>query len=452
MSVHPALIKSSIGEINAWLRRGFELVQQKFAHSNTNGTEAANTAVTVVLGNTGGDMDSCVSAIYLGLLLQMTSSCKEMVQVVPVMNFPKEDLVLRGDIVLLMRQIGVDTDALVHYPTHVNLDPVENSKFASVLSDPTFKVALVDHNKLDRTQEHLADRVTAIIDHHVDEGLFPEAQPRVITVPCGSAATLVAEYWRLQGSALPPVPAPALLRAATVMDTGNFTDEVKTTPKDIEEAAVLEALAIAADPTVTRDTLHADHKARKDAKHEVSNLNVQEQLRRDYKSFAWTIGSTGGNAKNISVGVAAWVESKEVAVARYGSDDLMNECVAFAESRQLDCLIIMWTFSEKLPKKEGQEKKEKVKRRQISFFNRGRGDAQFVVNLADGFCGGSWEGVTSDNDDKSMINCGFADRSIIEGKEQLKDVIMVSYEQGNATVSRKALTPLLATYITKHMK
>ena len=51
-------------------------------------------------------------------------------------------------------------------------------------------LTLVDHNRLSLRQAGLASAVTAVLDHHADEGGFSSASPRVIE-PVGSATSLV---------------------------------------------------------------------------------------------------------------------------------------------------------------------------------------------------------------------------------------------------------------------
>lgn len=55
---------------------------------------------------------------------------------------------------------------------------------------------LVDHNNF-RVEGFSRDsiRVSGIIDHHVDEGLYRNAVPRVIE-PCGSCTSLVIKHFK----------------------------------------------------------------------------------------------------------------------------------------------------------------------------------------------------------------------------------------------------------------
>lgn len=55
---------------------------------------------------------------------------------------------------------------------------------------------LLDHNHF-KVEDFDATkvRVRAIIDHHVDERLYPDASPRIIR-PCGSCTSLVVDHFR----------------------------------------------------------------------------------------------------------------------------------------------------------------------------------------------------------------------------------------------------------------
>jgi len=418
---------------NDWLARGFAAVAARTGRGPPAGPTPR---LCLVLGNEGGDMDSCVCALYGALLLQaLHDAAAAPVQCVPVLNFAKDDLPLRGDVDALFRAHGVDQDALVHCPTHVDLSlpPADALPAGDVAADAT--LFLVDHNRLGAPQRCWDDRVVGVVDHHADEGHYPAdadatrvalgtavAPIRVVVTPVGSAATLLTQTWRAVAGEV-PLPLPALLRSPIVMDTTNFTDKNKTTPLDIEQGGWLETQS-----GETRAALDAAFAGLKAAKYDTSRLTVPQQLRRDYKHFALPYGADG--ASTLSVGVAAWVEPRAVAFERHGAAGLAAEGGAYCRAHRppLDALVIM--FASETP--------DGATVRQVSFLGPEGGAATGpALALAEGFT--SADGPTYRQAEGKAAPCDFTDRSVDAG--------VVSFEQADGTVSRKQFTPLLSKWV-----
>lgn len=69
------------------------------------------------------------------------------------------------------------------------------SDFLVVKESEQVPFVLLDHNHFaveDFNPDHVV--IKSIIDHHVDENLYPDASPRIIR-PCGSCTSLVVEYF-----------------------------------------------------------------------------------------------------------------------------------------------------------------------------------------------------------------------------------------------------------------
>jgi exopolyphosphatase len=311
-----------------------------------------------VLGNEGGDMDSVVGALYTALAINFEAirvptlerACKQSDRVVvPFLNFPAEDLPLRGDILGALKQQGVDTEAFVSATDHPEL-----------LAACDY-VVLFDHNELKKDQRHLDDRVVAVIDHHEDGKKYADASPRFIR-KCGSCCTLLAHVAGLQHAAALPCASPLLL-GAIVLDTMNFDPAVKkTTALDVQAATALlsdgdiDALPKsddlsawdAADQHAAVDKLqhscHSLYGYLSDRKTDVSHLTIAQNLRRDFKVFTFKL--VGG--KTLTIGFSAWLESLPEVVARHGLSELVNGFHRFssrgAEDDALDALIVMFAF------------------------------------------------------------------------------------------------------------
>jgi exopolyphosphatase len=81
-------------------------------------------------------------------------------------NIPRGDFVLRPDAVTLLTSSRVEASALL-FEEEVDLSAL---KHASRLAH----LVLVDHNRIASRQEQYLPHVVEIVDHHVDEKMYPE--------------------------------------------------------------------------------------------------------------------------------------------------------------------------------------------------------------------------------------------------------------------------------------
>ncbi len=160
-----------------------------------------------------------VSAVGYAFLRQEKEVSKSRFYI-PVIGIPSADFVLRGECVhAFSRMLGPNPDAALTFLDQVTLSPE-----ASVI--------LVDHNRLAADLTHLSDLVVGIIDHHKDEGLCLDAQPRTIE-PVGSTCSLIALEWKRSGEIEECIA--SLLVSGILMDTINLDPQYgRTTPKDVE--------------------------------------------------------------------------------------------------------------------------------------------------------------------------------------------------------------------------
>ena len=122
---------------------------------------------------------------------------------------------------------------------------LEEHKLSSVLTfwdqfDPSLlsEVALIDHNKLDQSQETLlAGKVTRIVDHHVDCSKYNETLQEKQVELIGSATTLVVERLLKEFPGSIDSDLAHFLQAPIVLDSYNFEPtlkESKWTDRDLE--------------------------------------------------------------------------------------------------------------------------------------------------------------------------------------------------------------------------
>lgn len=154
--------------------------------------------VVFVVGNESADLDSVASALSLAYLWRRIDDKA----LVPVVNNRKEVLCMRGEIIYALSQVQLSLDDLL---------------YADSLPKQ-FEAVLVDHNEPSCKWEDYDFKVHAVIDHHVDGGLFRDANSRSVQV-CASTCSLVAELCK-DGELEVIRP---LIETALVFDTVNWT-------------------------------------------------------------------------------------------------------------------------------------------------------------------------------------------------------------------------------------
>ena len=254
----------------------------------------------VVLGNEASDLDSVASAIGYAYLKPTTPPST------PIVNIPRSHLHLRRDV--------------LHALTLANITS-EDLTFIDSMPSPS-TLTLVDHNSLASHQSDCAEYVTAIIDHHKDEELFLDAQPRTIA-PVGSCATLVSELGEAD------LDTARLLLCAILIDCGNMVPGGKGTPRD---AAAVERLSrIAKWDERERGLIYSKLKA---ARRDISGFSVVDLLRKDMK----VVEGGGKRVAVCTVGISAF----DLA----GRGERLNEAInAFRGELGVNCVIVMNSYS-----------------------------------------------------------------------------------------------------------
>jgi exopolyphosphatase len=158
-----------------------------------------------------------ISALSLAYLEQLKS---DTISYIPLLNIPREDLSLRGDIVWAFNRFGVDNTNLV-FVSDLDLEKDQSD------------IILVDHNALASSQLFLNSRIIGIYDHHKDENTFLTVLPRVIE-PIGSCCSLIVSQWmRSNLTQYLSTDISMLLLSAILIDTINLEESFgRTTDKD----------------------------------------------------------------------------------------------------------------------------------------------------------------------------------------------------------------------------
>ena len=274
-------------------------------------------AGAVVIGSEAADLDSMVSTILYARLLAARRAPGEPLPV-PVINCSREDFGLRTEAVYLFSALGIDLDALL-FRDEIDLERLQRTG--------RLRLTLVDHNVLCEEQAGYADAVAAIVDHHADGGLYPDAEPRVIE-PVGSATTLVAEAMLRDEPDLVDPAIATLLLGTILLDTVRLDPAAgRATPRDEVVAAGLVERA-GADPDELFVRLET-------AKFDVSSLGTGELLRKDHKAWDAPAGRYG--MSTVLLPLADWV-------AR--DPDLAAGLDGFRRARALICLVVMAAYTD----------------------------------------------------------------------------------------------------------
>ncbi|XP_072317360.1 exopolyphosphatase PRUNE1 [Eucyclogobius newberryi] len=232
------------------------------------GSGSGSGLVHVVLGNEACDMDSMVCALVYAYFLHKTEGGGA--SVVPVMNIPEQDLVLRSDALVLLTKSGLSRDLLV-FRDQLDLRRLQRER--------RLRLTLVDHNVLPDSDNDLEEAVVEVIDHHRLE--------RVTSCPVavemvGSCATLVAERVLQKAPQLLDDPQITTLLYGTILvDCVDLVPEAgKVTPKDLD---VILQLQTKVQTLPQRTELFSELQ---EAKFNVSGLNLEQMLKKDLKSVS----------------------------------------------------------------------------------------------------------------------------------------------------------------------
>lgn len=339
-------------------------------------------AKLVVLGNEAADLDSMASSIAYGYL----RSRHDVDQVVlPVMPIPRGDFMLRPEAVYVFHEAGIRLEDLVFF------DEIDLEKlFAAGAA-----LMLVDHNRLNPQWAGFAEHVVGLLDHHTDEGLFPDASPRVIR-PVGSTASLVAlEFVRADVEVSREMA--ILLGGALLLDTVNLDpDAGRVTETDLAVAAKILPLTLKSQQEFFA-ILHRE-------KCNVAGLSTPDLLRKDYKGFQ--LGTVQCGISSVLLPVMDWL-------AR--DSNLFSGFSFFARARNLDVLLSMHGFA------------NPDFRRELIMFCRTRKEHDTLVDFLQ---------------EKGLDLTSIPSPEPVQGGDGFWGL----YRQGNLAISRKKLQPLLAQY------
>jgi len=222
--------------------------------------------IHLVLGNQSADMDSIVSAITFAY------SNADKGFYVPVINSPREELPLRGDVQHVFETLHIKPDSLLYQ---------DDLPFLLKLAmQGHIRLTLVDHNLLAHDQKAFENYVERVIDHHKDEQVvYPlMIEGETVIAKAGSNSTLIAEGILASNPDRMSPQVAYLLLSAILLDTKDLKNPAVTTERDI---AIANLLKDRAEDYYTA-TLYALLMQSRNA---VSHLTPDLLLKKDYKTY-----------------------------------------------------------------------------------------------------------------------------------------------------------------------
>ena len=362
---------------------------------------------------------------------------------IPLLQLERDDLDLRAENTYALSLAGI-TQPKEQLLFLTDLAPF--SLTAPTTAFPSHTFALVDHNTLASayTFQNPLATVTAVLDHHADEGNHLNASSRVI-VPSGSCTSHVSTLFP------PDIPATlaTLLLTAILIDTNGLKPGGKALELDRSAAGFLlprSTLASSLSPASISSS-HTDASAQSEAlynttaikdlthnlkalKERVDHLCARDLLRRDYKEYVLDVpgvGSVRAGLASVPVRLRDW--------------KLQDAACAWMEEREIQVLGVLTSF------RGGKKGKGKFKR-----------EMAWVV----------YDGRKNDKENRVPIDVTALAKKLFEGierSEELKAKLKKKkydleqsgnlpggarsriYNQGNANANRKVIAPVMKSIL-----
>lgn len=289
-----------------------------------------------VTGNQSADMDSVICAISYAYFHHQSDP--QAPPLLPLVNISREELRLRRDIELLLK---------THQITERNLFFLED---VETFAETSFiEVILVDHcnlqgNVLNALYKEKRLDVVGIIDHHADEEVFKDANPRIIRSN-GSCSALVFNYWYEKLGKLSSNEIVLMLLGPLLIDTSNMTQKVEQGDIDAFKnyMSLLESSPIQTE-IFAASALNDDfYKTLKTAKKDLSGFLLFDILRKDYKLFAFT----GKSCKSVNIGFSSLGKSMSWILEKFPAADVVKTFDTMAEVFKLDVVLITTSYTKK---------------------------------------------------------------------------------------------------------
>jgi inorganic pyrophosphatase/exopolyphosphatase len=263
--------------------------------------------INICIGNVSCDMDSAIGAIILGYY--MTHKDRYFDDYgnyenfwIPVINCARKEIEARIDIAFHLKTHGIDIEKLVY------IDDLDINYYSD---NNLLKLAIIDHNKLDLSQEKWSESVVFILDHHVDMKDHPKAHK--ILQFCGSACSmginLIFED-NLDEEILTKEICQFFI-SAILIDTENFKPSLKGTKwGEPDELAIFKINRV-----IMRNYYNDLLNKKTDRKLNL-DLGLELMLKKDYKNYKW---------KNCIAGISVIFNPMHEIMSHFGVDELIEK-------------------------------------------------------------------------------------------------------------------------------
>lgn len=279
--------------------------------------------LNICLGNVSCDMDSAVGAILLAYYLTNKNEYYKDygnydIFWVPIINCPRKELSARIDIHHHFKTYGIDTKCLV-FIDDIDLDHYSKNNILNI--------SLIDHNKLDYSQQAWDNSVSFIVDHHIDLHAYPKAHK--IVEFCGSACSMGLDliFKDNLAEAILTKEICLFFSAAILIDTENFKPSLKGTKwSNIDEDVFMKI-----NRTIVNDYYNLLINLKTDRNANIE-LGLDLILKKDYKNYQW---------KNCIAGIAVCFNSLHEIMTQFGVENLKNKIRERIETNGLNihCII-----------------------------------------------------------------------------------------------------------------
>ncbi|KAG6908259.1 hypothetical protein DXG01_005524 [Tephrocybe rancida] len=396
---------------------------------------------TVVMGNEAGahqdmiDLDSIASSIaYAWFQSEVHKK-----PTIPLLQLERDDLDLRAENTYALSVAGI-TEPKEQLLFLTDLAPFSLTTPATPF--PSHAFALVDHNSLGAayTFNNPTATVTAILDHHADEGQHPAASPRTIT-PAGSCTSHVAALF----SEI-PTPVATLLLTGILIDTNGLKAGGKALPVDhlaagfLAPRSTLASLlpdtlltALHADPAADQEDLRSTSAIKdltsklRELKGGVGHLSARDLLRRDYKEYVLEVPGAGP----VRAGLAS-------VPLRLRGWKLPEAAGPWMTEREIHVLGVLTSF------KAGKKGKGKHRREMawVVLDTGKKGDSEGAQGIdVKKLAKKLWKGLEASNDLKVKLKKKKYDME--KGGKLPDGARSRTYNQGNVDANRKVTAPLM---------
>ena len=304
--------------------------------------------IIYVLGNSGGDLDSIISAYMTSLgeniennviyfdkfnNPKINKTTKKIF--IPVINIKRGTYFERLEGKFIFNKFNInDKDFFYINDNQLSKNYLEKSK-------KKISFILVDFSELDESQFYLEKYVEKVIDHHLQNiSKFPNLKKRIIEYPIGSCTTLVLSHYFLDFFPENIIPIQFAI-TPILIDTSNFKKEYFGFKWDNFDLKVYNVITKNSNLTKNEMTIYYNN-----IRSEMFNiektleLGINVLLRKDSKNFIWGI---------YHIKFVVFTISFENMYKYYGKEKILEEEKNYCDenvSNNIKCIIICFAQNE----------------------------------------------------------------------------------------------------------